>query len=49
MRSATAPQISAAVMMANVAWKVMNTVSGMVPESESFSSPMRNICDRPPV
>jgi hypothetical protein len=49
MRSATAPQIRAAVMIAKVAWKVMKTDSGMVPDMESFSSPARNICDSPPV
>src|SRR6202008_362253 len=29
MRSATAPRISAGVMMANIAWNMMNTYSGI--------------------
>jgi hypothetical protein len=33
MRSATAPEISATVMIANIAWKATNTVAGMVPTS----------------
>jgi len=33
IRSATAPEISATVMMANIIWKATNTVAGMVPTS----------------
>ena len=32
-RSATAPEIRATVMMANISWKATNTVCGMVPAS----------------
>ncbi len=41
-RSAIAPEISATVMMANIAWNATNTVLGMVPASESAPSrPLR--------
>ncbi len=33
MRSATAPEIRATVMIANIAWKATNTSAGMVPTS----------------
>ena len=33
MRSATAPEIRATVMIANVAWKPTNTSAGIVPDS----------------
>ncbi len=36
MRSAKAPTISAGVMIAKVIWKVMKTLSGIVPESASI-------------
>ena len=31
IRSATAPEISATVMIANIAWNATNTIAGMVP------------------
>ena len=37
-RSATAPEISATVMMANISWKATNTVIGMVPASGMFTA-----------
>ena len=42
MRSAKAPTISAGVMIANVIWKVMKTVSGIVPDRLSTVRPARN-------
>ena len=48
MRSATAPVISAGVMMAKVIWNVMNTDSGMVPVIESTVRPLRNNRPKPP-
>ncbi len=48
MRSAKAPTISAGVMMAKVIWKVMNTVSGIVPLRESTPTPLMNALARPP-
>jgi hypothetical protein len=48
MRSAKAPTISAGVMMANVIWKVMKTVSGMVPVRLSTVTPLRNARPSPP-
>ena len=49
IRSANAPTMSAGVMTANVIWNVMNTVSGMVPLSESTVTPARNIFESPPM
>ena len=46
--SANAPTISAGVMIANVIWNVMKTVSGMVPLRESTVTPDRNILSSPP-
>ena len=48
MRSAKAPVIRAGVMMANVIWKVMNTVSGMVPDRVSTPMPRSRILSSPP-
>ena len=48
MRSATAPVIRAAVMIANDIWKTMNTVSGTEPLVESRSRPARNSLSKPP-
>ncbi len=48
MRSANAPVISAGVMIAKVIWKVMNTLSGIVPLSASVVMPLRNSRDRSP-
>ena len=48
MRSANAPVISAGVMIANIIWKVMNTLSGIVPLRESIAIPPRNRRDRSP-
>lgn len=41
-RSAIAPEISATVMIANIAWNATNTVLGILPNNESAaSSPSR--------
>ena len=48
MRSAKAPTISAGVIMAKVIWKVMNTVSGIVPVIDSTPMPARNSLPKPP-
>ena len=48
IRSANAPVISAGVMMAKVIWKVMNTLSGIVPHSESTVIPRRKNLPRSP-
>ena len=48
MRSANAPTTRAGVMIANVIWKVMNTVSGIVPLIASTVTPLRNALPRPP-
>jgi hypothetical protein len=48
MRSAKAPTMSAGVMIAKVIWKVMKTVSGIVPLSESLPTPARNALESPP-
>ena len=48
MRSANAPTISAGVMMAKVIWKVMNTVSGIVPDKASTVTPLRKAFSRLP-
>ena len=48
MRSAKAPTISAGVMTAKVIWKVVNTVSGMVPVMASTVTPARNALPSPP-
>ena len=49
MRSAKAPTMSAGVMIAKVIWKVMKTVSGMVPLIESTSTPARKSLPKPPM
>ena len=59
MRSANAPAISAGVMMANVIWKQMYTLSGMVaasglglpipPLPMSLRMSLRNMRSRPPI
>ncbi len=49
IRSAKAPVISAGVMIAKVIWKVMNTLSGMVPLSESTVMPFRKNRPRSPM
>ncbi len=48
IRSAKAPTISAGVITAKVSWKVENTVSGIVPLSESTPIPLMNALSRPP-
>ena len=48
IRSAKAPVISAGVMIAKVIWKVMKTLSGIVPLSASTVMPRRNRRDRSP-
>ena len=42
IRSAKAPTISAGVSAANVNWKVTNTYSGIVSETESAVMPLKN-------
>ncbi|CNW17986.1 Uncharacterised protein [Mycobacterium tuberculosis] len=37
-RSATAPEISATVMIANISWNATNTVAGRVPASGIFTA-----------
>jgi hypothetical protein len=48
MRSTMAPEISAAVMIANVPWKHMNRSCGMVPCS-ARPTPLRNIFEVSPI
>ncbi len=48
MRSANAPIISAGVMIANMAWNMTNTYSGIVPHSVSGLMPARANLLRPP-
>ena len=48
IRSANAPVIRAGVMMANVIWNVMKTVSGIVPLIDSLPNPFRNAELKPP-
>ena len=48
IRSANAPTIRAGVMIANIIWNVMNTVSGIVPLIASTVTPPRNALPRPP-
>ena len=48
MRSAKAPTIKAGVMTAKVIWKVMNTVSGIVPLIDSTVTPLKNSLPKPP-
>ena len=48
MRSTMAPEISAAVMIANVAWKAMNRMCGMVPlslEADVLQQEERQVAD----
>ena len=47
--SAKAPTIREGVMMAKVIWKVMKTVSGMVPTKEPLSTPKRKFWPNPPM
>ena len=47
MRSTIAPEISAAVMMANVPWKPMNRTCGIVPLASS-PTPFNIANDRSP-
>ena len=49
MRSAKAPTMSAGVMIAKVIWKIIKTLSGMVPLRASTVTPIRNTLLRPPV
>ena len=49
IRSAKLPTISAGVMMAKVSWNMANTVSGMLPESESTPTPAKNALPSPPM
>ena len=48
IRSANAPAISAGVIIANVNWKVIKTVSGIVPERVSTPIPRKNMVPSPP-
>ncbi len=48
MRSAKAPAMSAGVIMAKVIWNIMNTDSGIVPETASTLMPARKKRERPP-
>ena len=48
MRSTMAPEISAAVMIANVPWKHMNSRCGIVPCGSS-PTPLRKTRDRSPI
>ena len=51
MRSANEPTISPTVIAAKVAWKAMNTYSGMVgsaADSVSGATPFRNSLPKPP-
>jgi hypothetical protein len=47
--SANAPTTNAGVMIAKVIWKVINTVSGSVPDYESLSTPFNNNALRSPI
>ena len=47
MRSTIAPEISAAVMIANVPWKAMNSACGIVPLA-SRPTPFRKAFDMSP-
>ena len=49
MRSAKAPIISAGVMIANIAWNMTKTYSGIVPESVEGVIPIRPTFPRPPM
>ena len=49
MRSANAPRMRAGVITAKVIWKVMKTVSGMVPLIASTVTPARNSLPNPPM
>ena len=49
IRSANAPTIRAGVMIANVNWYIMNTVSGIVPLIASTVRPFRNALPKPPM
>ena len=49
IRSANAPTIRAGVMIANIIWNVMNTVSGIVPFIASTVTPRRSALSRPPM
>ena len=56
MRSAMAPRISAGVMMANIAWNMMKTYSGMLrggvakfAVTESIVTPARPAFERSPI
>ena len=49
IRSANAPTISAGVNAANVNWKVTNTNSGIVSDTESAVMPLKNAALRPPM
>ena len=58
MRSAKAPVMMAVEMMANVIWKNINTVSGMLPAlgdtvpislCKSSPMPLKNTRSRPPI
>ena len=49
MRSAKPPTISAGVMIAKVIWNMTNTVSGIVPDTESVPMPARKLLPRPPI
>ena len=48
IRSANAPTIRAGVMVANIIWNIMNTVSGMVSFTASTVTPLRNTLPSPP-
>ena len=48
IRSATAPQIKAAVIMAKVNWKTTKTDSGIVPLNDSTPTSFRNRLEKPP-
>ena len=49
IRSAKAPAMRAGVMIAKVIWKVMSTVSGIVPDMLSRPTPVRKNIFSPPV
>ena len=49
MRSANAPIINAGVMMANIAWNITKTYSGIVPKSVSGPIPARPSLARSPM
>ena len=47
--SANAPTTRAGVIIANVIWNVINTVSGTVPTNESLLTPFKKAALRSPI